>query len=284
MDRRSALALGLFVLAALLAANSILGPFLAGVIEYHYSETINNQGIGLDAVALILVAPVAVAAGVLVLRGPTAGPLLAFAPATFAAYMMPQYVIGPQYLDLPGNNENFFALHLATFIVAGAVFLGAWNSAGADAPQPSGRRRPVATWFLLLFPAFLVFGLYLPGFADALASEPDRREYLDNPTAFWIVAFLDLAIAAPLGVAAGVGLVRRSAWSGKALYAVVGWFALVPLSVAAMAITMVAKDDPSGSTGKAAAFVVFAVVFTAFAAWLWWPLVGNSAKAEIVVD
>ncbi len=42
--------------------------------------------------------------------------MLAFAPATFAAYMMPQYVIGPDYLGLPGNNERAALFHPAIFV------------------------------------------------------------------------------------------------------------------------------------------------------------------------
>ena len=100
------LAYGLFALAAGLAANSVLGPLLLDVIHYHYSESSINQGIGPDVVAHLGAAPVAVAAGVLVLRRHRARPVLAFIPATFAAYMAPQYVIGPEYLEMPGPSAG----------------------------------------------------------------------------------------------------------------------------------------------------------------------------------
>jgi hypothetical protein len=270
----------LYALAAGLVVNAILGPLALEVIEYHYSETIRNQGIGLDAVALFVVAPLAIVAAELLRREQVLGAALAFAPTTFTLYMIPQYVIGPEYLELPGNNENFFALHFGMFVVAAAVFLVAWNEGLADAhPDLAPGRRRGAIAFLFAFPAFLAFALYLPGFADALAAEPERREYLDNPTAFWIVAFLDLAIAAPAAVAAGLALLRGSRWAVKALYAMVGWFALTPFAVAAMAIVMVANDDPYASMGRAIAFVVFAIVFSAFAAWLYWPVLQRGAKS-----
>jgi hypothetical protein len=68
----------------------------------------------------------------------------------------------------------------------------------------------------------MVLGLYLPGFADVLSDEPSRPEYLDNPTAFWLIAFLDLAIVAPAAIAAVASLVTKADWAGNTL---VDWFA-----------------------------------------------------------
>ena len=176
------------------------------VIEYHYTETLLNQAIGLDATALVLVAPLALFAGILTLRGHPAGPVLAFAPSTFAAYMMPQYSIGPDYLGLPGNNEDFFALHFGLFALSAAIIVMAWSLSDFTMFAPSSKRFDrVAGIALFLLPAFMILGLYVPGFVDALSGEPSRDEYLDNPTAFWIIAFLDLAIVAPAAIASGVG-------------------------------------------------------------------------------
>jgi hypothetical protein len=99
-------AIGVIALGVLLALNSLLGPLAFDVIEYRYGPSMINQAIGLDAVALAVATPLAVAAGILIRRGHRAGPVLAMAPALFAAYMMPQYLIGPDYLNLPGNNET----------------------------------------------------------------------------------------------------------------------------------------------------------------------------------
>jgi hypothetical protein len=273
MESRRLLAGLLVVLAAGLALNSLLGPLAFEVIRYRWSETINNQGIGLDAVSLIIVAPLCLLAALLVRRGHAAGSALALGPASFALYMIPQYVIGPEYVVTGGNNERFFPLHFGLFIIAAAVFLLAWRSlAPRDLPElPNGRRRAAAA-FLLAFPLFLVFGLYLANFIDALSAHPSRKEYLDNPTAFWVIAFLDLAVAAPAAAASGWGLLRGQEWARKGLYAMVGWFALVPPSVAAMGVVMVARDDPNGSVGRTIAFVVFAIVFASFALWLYSPV------------
>src|SRR4029079_19345853 len=71
------LAAVLALLAVGLATVALLGPLASGVIEYHVTETIRNQTIGLDAVSLFVVAPLACVAAVLVLRGRMLGPALA---------------------------------------------------------------------------------------------------------------------------------------------------------------------------------------------------------------
>src|SRR3954463_14893890 len=78
----------LVTLAGGLAAVAVLGPLMTGTVRYHYSESMLNQAIGLDAFALFVVVPVALVAAVLSRRAHPAGPLLAMAPAGFAAYML----------------------------------------------------------------------------------------------------------------------------------------------------------------------------------------------------
>src|SRR5215210_4504602 len=90
-NRHRPLALGLVGIAGALAAVSLLGPLATDVVDYRVSETLRNQLIGLDAVSLFLVAPVALAAAVLVLRGHVAGLPLALASGAYSAYMALQY-------------------------------------------------------------------------------------------------------------------------------------------------------------------------------------------------
>ena len=104
---RSWLGAALLALAAGVAALSLLGPLVSGVIDYRITDLILSQLIGLDAVSLVLVAPLAALAGVLTLRGHALGPVLALGPAAYVAYMVPQYVLGPDYLNQTGNNEQF---------------------------------------------------------------------------------------------------------------------------------------------------------------------------------
>ncbi len=265
-------------LAACLALIAVLGPLITGAVRYRYSVTMLNQATGLDAFALAVVAPLAVLAAVLVARRHPAGPLFALAPAGFAAYMLPQYVVGPEYLTLDGNGERAFLLFLGTFVLSGAVLFGAWSVACPPAwPERLWGRR---AGLLLALAVFVVMGMYVGnGFFGALWDFPDfvadraaTSEYDEHPTAYWLVAFLDLAVVVPLTVATAVGLLRRRRWAARASYAVLGWYAAVPGSVAAMALTMLYRDDPAADTGRAVVITIAAVLFLALATRAFVPL------------
>lgn len=263
-------ALGL--LAAGLVANSVLGPLFTGVIDYHYGESMTNQGIGLDAVAMFVVAPVAMFAAWLVHRERLAGPVLAFLPGTFAAYMAPQYIIGPDYLGLPGNNEQFFLLHLHLFLIGIAVLLLAWQHVDRMHLLPdtrvSDRRR---TWILLGAAAFIMLR-WLPLLVGLLTGDPTDPWFLDNPTAFMLIATLDLAIVVPATATAAFGLWSGAVWGRPAAYAMIGFYAVVPLSVAAMAVAMVVNNDPMGSMSAALGFGLVSIISTLGALLLYHPL------------
>jgi hypothetical protein len=127
--------------------------------------------------------------------------------------------------------------------------------------------------------AFTALGRWLPGIVDALRDEPSNAEYLDNPTAFWLIATLDLGLVVPAALAAAVGLWRQARWARRAAYAMIGWFSLVPASVAAMAVTMQVNDDPLASTANTVTMVVAALVFTPLAALLYLPLFRHEPAA-----
>lgn len=273
MSRTTWLARGLFALAAGLGANSLLGPIGSETIRYRFSESLIYQGIGLDAVALFCAAPIAVLAGVLTLRRHGAGPVVAFIPTTFAAYMAPQYVIGPDYLGIAGNNEQFFVAHLALFVLAVVLFYAAWMHVDRRWLQPAApaadRRR---SWIMFAVAAFIAVGRWLPVVVDMTAGNPTNPEYLENPTSLLLIGFLDLGLVTVAAVSAGVGLRIGARWAREAAYAVIGWFALVPAAVAAMAIAMYANDDPASSPGAVWFFTIAGLVFTAGAALLYRPL------------
>lgn len=271
-NRDRSLLAGLVVLAAGLVANSVLGPLFLGVIEYRYGESMTNQGIGLDAVALFVVAPTALLAAWLVRRGHLAGPPVAFLPAVFAAYMAPQYVIGPDYQGLPGNNEQFFLLHLGLLLVGIAVLLLAWQAVDRMHLLPNTRTSDRRRSWLLFAAAGFVLLRWLPFLPELMQGSPSGREYADNPTAFLLIALLDLALVVPAALTAAFALRAGALWARSAAYAVVGFFAVVPLSVAAMAVTMVLRGDPNGSVGAAIGFSGAAVGFGLMALLLYRPL------------
>nr|MDQ6905920.1 hypothetical protein [Chloroflexota bacterium] len=78
--------MGLITLGAGIAANALLGPLALRVLHFHNSASGINQLIGGEAVSLVVVAPLSVAAGALWLRGQKAAASLALAPSLYALY------------------------------------------------------------------------------------------------------------------------------------------------------------------------------------------------------
>lgn len=262
------LGITLITLGVGLIANSLLGPLVADAIRYPLSESVLNQTIGLEAVSLFLVAPLCIVAGILVLRGRAAGPVVAFGPAAYTTYMFLQYVVGPEYLYYPG----VLPLHLGLFILGGGIALAAWSSIDRERLPQMSRRSERRDGILLLALAAFIVSRYLPGLFAGLRGDPLPAEFRADASMYWSIVFLDLGIVVPATIAAALALIRGTNWGRKALYVVLGWFALVPPSVAAMAIVMVAKDDPNGSTGQAIVLTAVALLFAALAVRLYRPL------------
>lgn len=253
-------------MALMLAFNSVVGPFLLDAVDYGFSETIRNQAIGLDAVSLVLVAPLALAAAGATRRHNMAGPLLSLAVAGYTAYMMVQYLVGPDYAVA----ARIFPFQLALFALSVVVAFGAWNAAR----DPVTVARPRLTAGILFAVAAFVILRYLPVLAGSATEEALPDEYAENPAFFWTIVLMDLGLYVPATIAAGVGLLRGAAWAAKGAAAVVAWFAIVTIAVTAMGIAMLANDDPFASTGQVVMFVPLTVVAVAVAGWLFRPLLG----------
>lgn len=269
-------AVALAVIAFGLVAVAALGPLVSGVIDYRVTETLRNQTIGLDAVSLFVVAPLALTAAVLVGRGRLLGSVLALGIGAYTAYMFVQYILGPDYADLPGNNERLFPLALLLFVCGWAVAFSAWRSIGNQALPLSERRARLVGRYVLPLLALAAFGRYLPTLADWMSSAPKDGVYAAGPSFGWVIALLDLGIFLPLTVSACVGLHRRRPWAAKALYTVTGWFGLVGPAVAAMAITMAVNNDPNGSTGNAVFMSVLGFAFLVLGLVIYQPLLRRS--------
>lgn len=267
------LGIGLIVLGLGAAAVALLGPLVGDVIRYHVSGGAADQVVGGDAAALVLVAPVSIAAGILTVRGHPAGPVLALGPAVYALYTYVQLAMGVDIARYPGNSERFFPLFLGLFVLAGAIAIRAWATI-----EPTGLP-PASPWvdralgvFALAVAAFLTVGLHLPGLLDAWSAQPASPEYLADPVLFWLVKFMDLGIVVPALVLIGVGILRGASWAHTAIYAAVGWFALLGSSVAGMALVMQAAGDPAASTANTIAFGLFAIFGVTVAVIVYRPL------------
>jgi hypothetical protein len=241
--------------------NSLLGPFVADVIRYPLSESVLNQTIGLEVVSLLLVAPLCLLAGVLAIRGVSAGPVVAFGPAAYTTYMFLQYVVGPEYRYYPA----VLPLHLALFILSVGIAVGAWSAIERRRLPRMTQRSERRYGVLLLVLAAFIVSRYLPALFAGFRGDPLPAEFRADVSMYWSIFLLDLGIVVPATIAAGVALIRGTDWGRKALYAAFGWFALVPPSVAAMAIVMVVKDDPNAATGQAIVLTVVAGLFASLA-------------------
>lgn len=265
------LGFGLIALSAVIAATAVLGPFVLGLIRYHTSDTMLNQVIGGDAAALVVVAPVCLAIGMLALRGHPAAPALALAPGLFAAYTYTQLIIGQEYLRLPGNSERYFPLLYIGFLLGGGIAVTAWRAI-EPATLPPPRRLDRITAVVLLGIVLYLAGMHLPTLADALRDTPTHAEYLSSPTAFWIVKLMDLGIIAPAALVAGTGLLRGTGRVRTPMYAILGSYTLIGASVTGMGITMYLNDDPDASLALTVGFAAFTLAFAALSVALFRPL------------
>ena len=267
---------GLFALAVGLAVNSLLGPLLLGIVTYPFSGTLLNQTIGLEAVSLLVVAPWSAAAGVLVLRNHPTGPLIAIFPAVYVAYMFVQYIAGPEYAAYP----PILPLHLTMFVLSGSLLVVAWDRIRfEDLPKTTQRRTRIAAVVLFLLAAFTI-SRYISALLGTVTGEEIPAEFAADRTMYWLIFLLDLGIIVPVTVAAGIGLLLDRVWAWKAVYGIVGWFALVPISVAAMQITMLINNDPHSSVETLVVLSTAAVAFSAVAVWLFRPLFSQRVGDE----
>ncbi|MET1061014.1 MAG: hypothetical protein ABWX84_15540 [Nocardioides sp.] len=268
---------GLLLLAGCLLLNTLLGPLGTGAVDYPISTSMENQLRGLELVTVLLVVPWLVATAVLTRRGHPAAPLLAIGPAGYAAYMFVQYVLGPEYSAYSWT----VLFHLGIASLAGGLVLVAWQRAATE-PVPDltpVRRRRRA--LLLLGLAGFVLLRYVPAFVGAANGTPIAEEFRDARTFFWSIVLLDLGVVVPATVAAAAALLRGTPDGDRAAYAVLGWFALVPPSVAAMAIVMVVRDDPYSSVPTALLLTAASLAFAAVAVAAFRPLLRARVRAEV---
>ena len=273
MDSHRIAGLGSIVLGAGIALSALLGPLALRVIEFRTSKHIENQFVGGEVVSLGLVAPAAIAAGVLWLRGHRLAPVLAVGPAAYAVYTYTTAVIGQEYALYEGNVEQFFPLYAG--LVAGGVAVAAksWSQlreAVASEP-PDGLRRALAAIFLGIGG---FFALAWAAQIRLVVTGNPSTEYQEGPTLFWLIKFLDVAFVIPALVATGIGLLRPQPTALKAAYALAPFGTCLAGSIAGMAIAMELKGDPSSQP----AMLVVVLPATAGLALTTWRLMRSYAS------
>jgi hypothetical protein len=278
--REPALAGLLFAQGGLIAGSALLGPLVLDVLHYRTSASGLDQIRGTDLTALALVAPLCGWVGTLARHGHPAAPVLALAPAGYGVYVGIQLLVGNEWGHLPGNVEWFSPLLLGVIGIGGGVAVRATRALRSQVPLRWSRRLERATGVLLLAVAgFVVLGIHLPSVVDALRSSPVGVAVLQTPNAFWVVKAMDLGLVAPASLILGAGLLRGRSWARTPAAAVLGGYALLGWSVAAMAWSMVRGGAVDASAGLAVGSTAVAAAVTGYAVALYRPLFRRAQAA-----
>ncbi|MGH3656497.1 MAG: hypothetical protein ACRDUA_07545, partial [Micromonosporaceae bacterium] len=190
-------------------------------------------------------------------------------------YMSVQYVLGPGY----GYYAPVVPLQLAIFSLGGTMAIWSWNAVSVRRLPPLSRQTERRHGVVLLGVAGFVLVRYAGAIAGFFTGTPIATAYAETRTFYWSIFLLDLGVVVPATVVAAIALFSGAPFAGTALYAVVGWFALVPPSVAAMAVTMLVNDDPYGSVWQVVTLSAASLLFLWWAVQVYRPLFGRSRSA-----
>ena len=272
-SRDRPLAVLLVAEGGLVATSVLLGPLALDVLRYRTSASGLDQIRGTDLTAIALVAPLCVWIGRLAREGHPAAPVLALAPAGYAVYVWTQLLVGSEWGRLPGNVEWFSPLLLGVVGIGLAVVVLATRALRSQVPLRWSRRLERATGVLLLAVAgFVVVGIHLSSLVDALGSAPVGVGVLETPNAFWVVKAMDLGLIVPASLLIGAGLLKGRSWARTPAAAVLGGYALLGWSVAAMGWSMVRGGAVDASMALAVGSTAVAAAVTGYAVTLYRPL------------
>jgi hypothetical protein len=202
-----------------------------------------------------------VLAGIRALRDIPGSALLAFGPAAYTLYMFVQYVLGPEY----GEYRAITLFHVGLVTLSAGLTLWAWALSRTETLPVRSPRTERLYGAVLLGLALFVVSRYAAAVAGSFVPTEIPAEFAAARTFYWSIYLLDLGVVVPGAVVGAVALLRGRQLGRRALYAVTGWFALVPPSVAAMAATMLVNDDPNASGSSVVALTIASVVFGMFA-------------------
>ena len=257
----------------LAATGALLGPLVLDLLHYRTSASGLDQIRGTDLTALALVTPLCGWVGKLAWDGHPAAPVLALAPAGYGVYVSTQLLVGSEWGRLPGNVEWFSPLLLGIVGVGVGVVVRATRSLRSQVPLRWSRRMERATGVLLLAVAgFVVVGIHLSSLVDALGSAPVGVGVLETPNAFWVVKAMDLGLIVPASLLIGAGLLKGRSWARTPAAAVLGGYALLGWSVAAMGWSMVLGGAVDASVALAVGSTAVAAAVTGYAVTLYRPL------------
>jgi hypothetical protein len=240
---------------------AVQGPLDRGVLTYKTAALINNQLLGQDAVNLVLMAPLLLAAGgLLMLRKPLACYLLIATPL-FLIYYALSYTIGWEWSSplYTGNSERYFFLFLF-ILIAALIFLLYALAVFPKNVETHFKKAGLAVYTAVFALFLLVFaGMWIKEVLE-VAATGTTRAYDIAPTAFWMVRVFDLGFSIPLGL---IGLYLLWARPNKAFSVIClfyGFFFTQIIAVLAMGWTMFFKKDPTFLWRDLIVFSVLALI------------------------
>lgn len=244
MTRSHLAGVGSIALGTGIAVSAIIGPLVLNVVKFRTSTNLANQFVGGEVVSLVVVAPLAIASGVLWLRGHRLAAPLTLGPAIYAVYTYTTVIVGQEYARYDGNVEKFFPLYAGLVAGGAAIAAHAWGQLSEMAvPVPSdGLRRTLAGIFLS------VGGFFALAWAQQIrlvAIGSPSAEYVEGPTLFWTIKLLDFGFLIPVLIATGVGLARQHPTAIRAACGLATFVTCLAGSIAGMAVVMQGKGDPS---------------------------------------
>jgi hypothetical protein len=241
MNRRWIVGTGSVVLGIGIAASAILGPLGLQVIRFRTSDALTNQFVGGEIASLALVAPAAVAAGILWMRGNRLAPALTLGPALYSVYTYTTVVVGQEYGRYDGNVERYFPLYAGLVACGTALAVISWSRLESTS-LPKKSMKVTGSLFLGIGG---FFGLAWIAQIRLVYTGNPPSEYLEGPTLFWVIKYLDFGFAIPALIVTGWGLLRSHPIAIKAAPALAAFATFLIASVVGMGIRMEVANDPS---------------------------------------
>ena len=240
---------------------AVQGPLVRNAITYKTAAVISNQLVGQDVVNLVLLAPLLLAAGVLLLlRRPLARYLLIATPL-FLIYYALSYTIGWEWSSpsYAGNSERQTFLFL--FVLVAALIILLYSLAVFPKNAVSRFKKPGLAVYSVVFTLFLLIfgGMWVKEVLEVIATGTTRA-YDIAPTTFWLVRVFDLGFSMPLGLISVYLLWARPDKAYPVICLFYGFFFTQIVAVNAMGWTMFLRKDPTFLMRDLVVFTVLALI------------------------
>ncbi|MFW9928752.1 MAG: hypothetical protein ACFFD1_05130, partial [Candidatus Thorarchaeota archaeon] len=238
------------VLGILLIILSIFGPLIFGIIKYKTSSSSIYQIQGQDLVNLLIISPICIIGGIMqILNNKTAKYFLASVPIYISFYTGLAYGIGAEWSHPAYNGEynsnQYFWLFL--ILIFGGLFLAFYSVSQfseIDVPHFSKKSIRIFSLVWLIF-ICMFFLLWLSEILQVnLTGDTLNGSYLEAPTSFWTVKYLDLGITLPLGFLSLYLFNTRPKRAYPYLLLFFSFFVILTLAVNMMMLVMIINHDP----------------------------------------